>query len=41
MGRHTYDIFVSHWPAATDPNGFADRMNTIPKYVLSRHPEPA
>jgi dihydrofolate reductase len=36
MGRHTYDIFASHWPAATDPDGFADRMNTIPKYVLSR-----
>jgi dihydrofolate reductase len=36
MGRHTYDIFAGHWPAATDPDGFADRMNTIPKYVLSR-----
>jgi dihydrofolate reductase len=36
MGRHTYDIFAAHWPAATDPNGFADRMNNIPKYVLSR-----
>jgi dihydrofolate reductase len=35
MGRHTYDIFAAHWPAATDPDGFADRMNTIPKYVLS------
>ena len=35
MGRHTYDIFAGHWPAATDPGGFADRMNTIPKYVLS------
>jgi len=36
MGRHTYGIFASHWPAATDPDGFADRMNNIPKYVLSR-----
>jgi dihydrofolate reductase len=36
MGRHTYDIFAGHWPAATDPDGFADRMNNIPKYVLSR-----
>jgi dihydrofolate reductase len=35
MGRHTYDIFVDHWPTATDANGFADRMNTMPKYVLS------
>ena len=36
MGRHTYDIFASHWPAANDPDGFADRMNNLPKYVLSR-----
>ena len=35
MGRHTYDIFANHWPTATDSGGFADRMNTIPKYVLS------
>jgi dihydrofolate reductase len=36
MGRHTYDIFVGHSPTATDPNGFADRMNSIPKFVVSR-----
>jgi dihydrofolate reductase len=36
MGRHTYDIFAGHWPAVTNPDGFADRINTIPKYVLSR-----
>lgn len=35
MGRHTYDIFAARWPAASDASGFADRMNTIPKYVLS------
>jgi dihydrofolate reductase len=35
MGRHTYDIFATHWPAASDASGFADLMNTIPKYVLS------
>jgi len=35
MGRHTYDIFAAHWPAVSDASGFADRMNTIPKYVLS------
>src|SRR5215475_14925848 len=35
MGRHTYDIFAGHWPTATDASGFADRMNSIPKYVLS------
>lgn len=36
MGRHTYDIFVDHWPDANDPDGFADRMNSIPKFVLSQ-----
>lgn len=35
MGRHTYDIFASHWPTATDDTGFADRMNNLPKYVVS------
>ena len=35
MGRHTYDIFANHWPTATDSGGFADRMNNLPKYVLS------
>jgi dihydrofolate reductase len=35
MGRITYEIFVGHWPAVTDDTGLADRMNSIPKYVLS------
>jgi dihydrofolate reductase len=35
MGRHTYEIFAAHWPTATDDNGFADRMNGLPKYVVS------
>src|SRR6266480_2207554 len=35
MGRHTYQIFAGHWPDATDEEGFADRMNTLPKYVVS------
>ena len=35
MGRHTYDIFAGYWPAATDETGDAERMNSIPKYVLS------
>lgn len=35
MGRRTYDIFVEHWPKATDDAGFADRMNALPKYVVS------
>jgi dihydrofolate reductase len=35
MGRHTYDSFIQFWPTATDETGLADRMNSIPKYVLS------
>ena len=35
MGRHTYDIFAGHWPSVTDDTGFADRMNTLPHYVIS------
>jgi dihydrofolate reductase len=34
MGRRTYDVFAPAWSARSgDP--LADRMNTIPKYVLS------
>ena len=34
MGRHTYDGFAPVWSAQSgDP--FSDRMNTIPKYVVS------
>ncbi|RJL24209.1 dihydrofolate reductase family protein [Bailinhaonella thermotolerans] len=35
MGRRTYDGFSSTWPSMSDPGGFADRMNTMPKYVVS------
>jgi dihydrofolate reductase len=35
MGRHTYDIFAGHWPTANDAEGSADRMNSLPKYVVS------
>lgn len=34
MGRHTYDVFAPVWSArAGDPA--ADRMNELPKYVVS------
>jgi dihydrofolate reductase len=35
FGRRTWDVMAGAWPErAGDP--FADRMNTIPKYVVSR-----
>jgi dihydrofolate reductase len=35
LGRVTYDGFAEAWPGRTDDVGFADRMNTMPKYVVS------
>jgi dihydrofolate reductase len=35
MGRVTYDVFASTWPDMTDEEGFADRMNSLPKWVVS------
>ena len=35
LGRVTYDGFAAAWPSRTDEVGFADKMNTMPKYVVS------
>jgi len=35
LGRVTYDGFAQAWPTVTDEVGFADRMNSLPKYVVS------
>ena len=35
LGRVTYEGFVASWPSMTDEDGFAERMNTMPKYVVS------
>jgi dihydrofolate reductase len=36
FGRLTYDGFAAVWPTVKDEAGFAERMNTLPKYVASR-----
>jgi class 3 adenylate cyclase/dihydrofolate reductase len=36
LGRVTYEIFAVFWPTAPKDEGFADRMNSIPKYVVSK-----
>jgi dihydrofolate reductase len=39
MGRVTYEGFAASWPeisdAGTPQEGFADRLNSLPKYVVS------
>ena len=36
LGRVTYDGFAAAWPSMQkDPAGYADRMNSLPKYVVS------
>ena len=36
LGRVTYEIFAAFWPTAPEDEGFADRMNALPKYVVSQ-----
>ena len=36
LGRKTYEGFAKAWPTMTDEVGFADKMNSMPKYVVSR-----
>jgi dihydrofolate reductase len=35
LGRVTYEGFKSSWPGMTDAAGFADKMNSMPKYVVT------
>jgi dihydrofolate reductase len=36
LGRVTYNGFAAAWPGRTDEQGYADRMNNLPKYVVSK-----
>jgi dihydrofolate reductase len=36
LGRVTFETFAQAWPSITDEEGFADTMNTMPKFVVSR-----
>ena len=35
LGRVTYDGFAAAWPGRSDADGFADRINAVPKYVAT------
>jgi dihydrofolate reductase len=35
LGRVTYQGFAKAWPTINDPHGFADKMNSMRKYVVS------
>jgi dihydrofolate reductase len=35
LGRVTYEGFAAAWPTMEDEAGFADKMNSMPKYVVS------
>jgi dihydrofolate reductase len=35
LGRRTYEGFAAAWPKMNDEAGFAEKMNGMPKYVVS------
>ena len=35
LGRRTYDGFAAVWPTVKDETGLAERMNALPKFVVS------
>ena len=41
FGRVTYTAFAAVWPSVRDETGFAERINQMPKYVVSNSLEEA
>jgi dihydrofolate reductase len=41
LGRVTYEGFAKAWPSMEDEVGFADKMNSMPKFVVSKTLETA
>ena len=41
LGRRTYEGFAAAWPNYSDEVGFANKMNSMPKYVVSKTLESA
>jgi dihydrofolate reductase len=35
LGRVTFEAFAEAWPSREDDDGFADKFNSMPKYVFS------
>ena len=40
LGRVTYQGMAEAWPTVRDTDGFAERINRLPKYVASRSLQP-
>jgi dihydrofolate reductase len=40
LGRRSYEHFAAAWPSMTDADGFADRMNGLPKLVVTSTGDP-
>jgi dihydrofolate reductase len=36
LGRRTYEAFAASWPSRSDDEGFAEKINAMPKYIVSQ-----
>jgi dihydrofolate reductase len=37
LGKNTYEMFALAWPGRIDEEGYSERINTMPKYVVTSH----